>query len=104
MPVIRNKTYKKSGLYSLRVKGGLEYREHAAKPFLRYADGITVVLNCYSKVQFESSKTRGRGEVTKNETYFKEENLSFLDYDAIYSELQRYKTEKVRYNVNITRQ
>ena len=104
MPVIRNKSYKKSGLYSLRVKGGLDYREHAAKPFLRYADGITVVLDCYSKVQFESSKTRGSGEVTKNETYFKAENLSFLDYDSIYSELQRYKAEKVRYNVNITRQ
>ena len=32
------------------------------------------------------------------------EHLAFLDYDAIYSELQRYKTEKARYNVNITRQ
>ena len=31
------------------------------------------------------------------------EHLAFLDYEAIYSELQRYKTEKARHNVNVPR-
>jgi hypothetical protein len=55
-------------------------------------------------VQFESSQTRGSGEITKHEAVLRPEHLAFLDYDAIYSELQRYKLEKARYNVNITRQ
>lgn len=35
---------------------------------------------------------------------FSPEHLAFLDYEAIYSELQRYKVAKARHNVNITRQ
>lgn len=104
MPVIRNEVYKKSGLYSLRVKGGADFKKSAAKPFLRYEVGVPVVtLDCYSKVQFESSQKRGSGEVTKNTATLRPEHLAFLDYDAIYSELQRYKAEKSRHNVNITR-
>jgi hypothetical protein len=105
MPVIRNKEYKSRGLYSLRVKGGADFKKAAAKPFLRFESGLPVVtLDCYSKVQFESSQNRSVGEVTKNVAVLSPEHLAFLDYDAIYSELQRYKTEKARYNVNITRQ
>ena len=81
------------------------FKKAAAKPFLRYEPGVPIViLDCYSKVQFESSQKRSEGEVTKNVATLRHEHLAFLDYDAIYSELQRYKTEKARYNVNITRQ
>lgn len=105
MPVIRNKAHKKSGLYSLRVKGNADFKKAAAKPFLRFDNRIKpIIFDCYSKVQFESSQTRGSGEITKNEAVLRPEHLAFLDYDAIYSELQRYKMEKARYNVNITRQ
>jgi len=105
MPVIRNKEYKNSGLYSLRVKGDADFKKAAAKPFLRFESGLPVVtLDCYSKVQFESSQMKSTGEVTKNVAVLRPEHLAFLDYAAIYSELQRYKTEKSRHNVNITRQ
>lgn len=105
MPVIRNKAYKKSGLSSLRVKGNADFKIAASKPFLRFDDRIKpIIFDCYSKVQFESSQTRGSGEITKHEAVLRPEHLAFLDYDTIYSELQRYKLEKARYNVNITRQ
>jgi len=105
MPVIRNKAYQKTGLYSLRVKGGADFKKAAAKPLLQFEAGMPMVtLDCYSKVQFESSQTRSAGEVTKNESVLRPEHLAFLDYEAIYSELQRYKTEKARHNVNIPRQ
>ena len=105
MPVIRNKAFKKSGLYSLRVKGDADFKKSAAKPFLRFESGLPVVtLDCYSKVQFESSQKRNAGEVTKYVAALRPEHLAFLDYEAIYSELQRYKTEKARHNVNVTRQ
>lgn len=102
LPVIRNNQYKKSSLYSLQVKDNLDFKKHAPKPFLVYSDKIgTVVLDCYSKVQFESSNRKSSSEVTKNATTFKPENLAFLDYDGIYFELQKYKNKKSRYNVNI---
>ena len=105
MPVIRNKEYKNRGLYSLRVKGDVDFKKAATKPFLRYESGLPVItLDCYSKVQFESSQKRNAGEVTKNVAVLRPEHLAFLDYDEIYSELQRYKTEKARHNVNIARQ
>jgi len=105
MPVIRNKEFKKSGLYSLRVKGGADFKKAAAKPLFQFKDGLSVVtLDCYSKVQFESSQTCSVGEITKYEAVFSSKHLAFLNYEAIYSELQRYKTEKARYNVNIPRQ
>ncbi|NLB82419.1 MAG: DEAD/DEAH box helicase family protein, partial [Clostridiaceae bacterium] len=105
MPVIRNKEYKNKGLYSLRVKGNADFKKAAAKPILRFESSLpTVTIDCYSKVQFESSQKRSAGEVTKNVAVLSPEHLVFLDYDAIYSELQRYKTEKARHNVNITRQ
>lgn len=103
MPVIRNKDYKKSGLYSLRVKNNANFKTDAAKPSLEICNGILVILDCYAKVQFESSKSRGTGEVTKNQTYLHPKHLAFLNYDAIYNEMQRYKSEKARHNVNITR-
>lgn len=105
MPVIRNKAYKKSGLYSLRVKGNADFKKEAAKPSLRYDARVkTIVFDCYSKVQFETSQTRNSGEITKNEAVLRPEHLAYLDYNAIYSEIQRYKTEKARHNVIITRQ
>ena len=103
MPVIRNKDYKENGLYSLRVKNGADFKSAAPKVNLALSNGIFVDLDCYAKVQFESSQSRGAGEATKNETHFRHEHLEFLDYDAIYFELQRYRTEKARHNVNITK-
>jgi hypothetical protein len=104
MPVIRNKEYKKSGLYSLRVKGDADFKKAAAKLFLRFDSRIKpIVLDCYAKVQIEASQNRSTGEITKNRAVLRPEHLAFLNYDAIYSELQRYKTEKARHNVNITR-
>jgi len=104
MPVIRNKTYKNKELYSLRVKGNADFKKDASKPFLRFEEDMPLItLDCYSKVQFESSQRRRTGEVTKNTATLSPKHLQFLDYEAIYTELQRYKTEKARYNVNIRR-
>jgi len=101
MPVIQNREFKKDKLYTLRVRGGLDYRKHGEKPFLRYVEGVVVTLDCYAKVQFESSKTHSSNEVTKYQATLRPEHLAFLNYDRIYFELLRYKNKKARYNVNI---
>lgn len=105
MPVIRNTEYKNRGLYTLRVRGDANFKKEGPKPLLGFESGIPLVtLDCYSRVQFESSQKRTTGEITKHESVLKTEHLAFLDYDSIYFELQRYKNEKRRHNVNITRQ
>lgn len=103
LPVIRNRRYKKSGLYSLRIKDDLDFKKDAAKPFLRFADSIHIVLDCYAKVQFQTSQKRTIGEVTKNEAKLRPEDLAFLDYNSIYLQMQEYKNAKARYNVNISK-
>ncbi len=104
MPVIRNSEYKRRGLYSLRVKGDADFRKAAEKPFFRFEASVPVVtLDCYSKVQFESSQKQGTGVVTKNVEVFGPVHLAFLDYEKMYSELQQYKQEKARHNVHIMR-
>lgn len=104
MPVIRNKEYKERGLYSLRVKGDANFKRAGQKPFFQFDPNIPVVtLDCYSKVQFESSQGYGTGVVTKNAEVFSPVHLAFLEYERIYSELLRYKQEKARHNVHIRR-
>ena len=105
MPVIRNSVVKNRKLYTLKVRGDLDYKKHAAKPALKSRNDLgVIVLDCYAKLQFETSKAKNMDEVTKNETYFKEENLAFLNYDEIYFEMQRYKNEKARFNLNMSKQ
>lgn len=105
MPVIRNSVVKNRNLYTLKVRGDMDYKKHAAKPALKSRSDLSIiVLDCYAKLQFETSKAKSLDEVTKNETYFKKENLAFFNYDEIYFELQRYKNEKARFNLNISKQ
>ena len=102
MPVIKNKAYKKSKLYSLKIKENLNFKKRASKLLLTYNDKISgVVLDCYAKVQYETSTKKATEEITKHEDKFSEVNLAFLDYEIIYHEMQLYKNEKSRYNVNI---
>lgn len=105
LPVIRNKKYKKSKILTLKVRGDLNYKKHGPKPtFAEKKNTGVITLDCYTKVQFESSKKQaGSPEITKHTDYFSEINLTGLDYEEIYFELQRYKYEKSWYNLNIAK-
>jgi hypothetical protein len=105
LPVIRNKQYKKSKILALKVRGDLNYKKHGPKPTLAEKKNTGVItLDCYAKVQFESSKKQAAlSEITKQTGYFKDMHLAGLDYEEIFFELQRYKNEKGWYNLNIAR-
>ena len=105
LPVIRNKQYKRSKILTLKVRGDLNYKKHGPKPTLAENKNTGVItLDCYAKVQFESSKkSAAEVEITKQTGYFKEMHLAGLDYEEIYFELQRYKNEKSWYNLNIAK-
>lgn len=107
LPVIRNKSYKMAKILTLAVKNNLDYKKHAPKSFLRYKEGIKIILDCYAKVQFKSStrdNTSPTSDITKEAYTFSKKHYSLLDYEALYFDLQKYKNEKCRYNVNITMQ
>ncbi|MDD2476892.1 MAG: DEAD/DEAH box helicase family protein, partial [Dysgonamonadaceae bacterium] len=104
LPVRPNKAYKKSKLYSLRLKNNADFKTGVPKLQLKYNKDIFVELDCYAKVQFESYQERKVSETTKHEDILHPKHLAFLNYDTIYYEVLRHKTRKARHNVNITKQ
>jgi len=87
------------------VRGDLNYKKHSPKPTLAEKKNTGVItLDCYAKVQFESSKKQAaQAEITKQAGYFNEIHLAGLAYEQIYFELQRYKNEKSWHNLNIAK-
>ena len=105
MPVIRNyDSTKVNRLYTLKMREDLDYKKHAPKPTLSTSGTLgVVVLDCYAKLQFESSRLRYDHEVTKNVDTLKAKHRALFNYDEIYFELQRYKNEKARHNLNLSK-
>lgn len=73
--------------------------------FFTYLNKHKIVVDCRSKVQtIESTGSAGMNlESTTKEHTLAKEILPFLDYTRIYEELQRYKSEKLYYNITIDR-
>ena len=102
MPIIRNRKFKNRKLYSLQVKDGLEYKKDAAKLVLEYRNDIRVELDCYGKVQFETSKDRLGTEQIKNQGKLEQRHFAMIDLKKLFLILEKYKAEKLRYNMIIT--
>ena len=64
-----------------------------------------VIVDWYPKIQSKRSKTsKVTSSATKpNEGKLKEKHLAFIDFDSIYFELEQFKNEKARYNIQINR-
>lgn len=75
-------------------------------PETEYLQKNQVVLNWYPKIQAMKSGglTGGDMETIPNQTQFGARHVAFLDIDALYFELERFKAERGWYNLNLTRQ
>lgn len=64
-----------------------------------------VVLNWYPKIHAMKSggAPGGESEASPNETPLSPRHAAFLDVDALYFELERFKAERGWYNLNLTR-
>ncbi|NLG85493.1 MAG: DEAD/DEAH box helicase family protein [Firmicutes bacterium] len=107
LPVIKNLGSAK--LKVLRLKEDLDYRRDAPKPTLGLpTEAIKrhpVILNWYPRLQARQSlDMTTAGEAGREEVKLRPEHLVFLDWDAIYMELQEYKNERGWYNLNLPRQ
>ncbi len=78
----------------------------ANDPITEYLQRNQVLLNWYPKIQAMRSRglTGGDADIARNETHLTARHLAFLDFDRIYFELERFKSERGWYNMNLTRQ
>jgi len=107
LPVIKNLGSKK--LKMVRLREGIDFKKDGPKPALNhppeYLVRHPVVVDWYPKLQaMASGAGRTNGQAAKRDRcYFEESHLAFLDFDAIYFELQRFKNERAWHNLNLSR-
>jgi hypothetical protein len=105
LPVLKN--LGEVRLKTLRVKPGVDFKRQgprpAVGPVLDTLREYPVEVNWYLKLQALASQHGGpRSQPAElHEAKFTDAHLAFLDFDAIYFELQRFKNERAWYNLAI---
>jgi len=106
--VVKNLDGKK--LTSIRLKEGVDFKRQGPKPTLDEPSSFLlknqIVLNWYPKIQSQQSKelTRTADVGMPDEAHFEDKHLAFMDFDAIYFELQHFKNERAWHNLNLPRE
>ncbi|MGC8732523.1 MAG: DEAD/DEAH box helicase family protein, partial [Halothiobacillaceae bacterium] len=107
LPVIKNLGSKK--LKMVRLREGIDFKKDGPKPALDEPPESLVrhpvVVDWYPKLQAMAS---GSGRTSaqaaeRDQCFFEESYLAFLDFDAIYFELQQFKNERGWHNLTIPR-
>src|SRR5581483_1053564 len=107
LPVVKNLGTKK--LKIIRLREGIDFKKDGPKPALDeppdYLVRHPVVVDWYPKLQAMASGV-GRTSTQaaeRDQCYFEESHLAFLDLDAIYFELQQFKNERAWHNLALPR-
>ena len=105
LPVYRNISGKM--LKVVRVKKGMNFKKDAPRPTLggSSAKGCRVVLDWYPKIQAMKSgdKKAPLTVIEKKHHPLTVANVAFMDIDALWFELQKFKNERSWYNLTLTR-
>ncbi|MDT7688433.1 MAG: hypothetical protein QOE46_1192 [Acidobacteriota bacterium] len=107
LPVINNLGAKR--LRMIRLKEGVDFKRSGPKPTLARLDGqLTrqpITVDWYPKIQTQRSKgLRPTTDVAvKGSGKLESRHLAFLDVEAIFFELERFKNERSWYNLNLPR-
>src|SRR5438105_6952671 len=108
LPVVKNLDGKK--LASIRLKEGVDFKRQGPKPTLaeppkRLLDH-PVAVNWYPKLQSQQSKGVARTDdvAVLDVCSFGQKHLAFLDTEAVWFELQRFKNERAWFNLNLPRE
>lgn len=98
-------------LTSIRLKKGLDYKRDGPKPTLleptcearEFLLKHPVTLNWYPKIEARQSKglRSSSDNAVLYEAKFQDRHLAFMDFDAVYFELQRFKNERAWFNLNL---
>lgn len=114
LPVIPNYQKRKLKLKALRLKDGINFKKQGPKPVLATPSEPVpstqkVIINWYPKIQFKHS-LEGAGKIRElqtavlNETTFQKHHIAFMDIEAIYFEMQRFKNERTWYNLILSKE
>jgi hypothetical protein len=107
LPVVKN--LGKKPLKTIRLKDGIDFKKQGPKPTLDVPDDhfkrSRVIVDWYPRIQALAS-SHGQGVLDTaipNEAWFTNDHLAFLDFDGLYFDLQRSKSEHARYNLNLSK-
>jgi len=107
LPVVKNLGQRP--LKVIRLKEGVDFKKQGPKPTLDTPDEHIrknrVVVDWYPKIQALAS-IRGQGTVDAQapyECWFRKDHMAFLDIDSLYFDLQRLKSERAWYNLNLSK-
>lgn len=98
-------------LKTIRIKNGIDFKKQARRPVLSLPDEDMksslalnpIVIDWYPKIQSISSNDKHSVEGKKEKGQLNEKHLSFIDFDEVFFEIERYKNEKAWYNLSITK-
>jgi hypothetical protein len=104
LPVVRNMGDRK--LKVVRLKEGIDFKKQGPRPVLsseppKRLKDFPLVVDWYPRLEALASAGAAKTdrEASKEEGSFKESHLDFLDFDAIYFELQEFKNERGWFNL-----
>lgn len=107
LPVVKFKNLEQLKLKIIRLKEDIDFKKTGPKPTLELlvGDGVAVSLDWYPKIQ--SARSKGLQVIAdpaeKREGKLTKDHLAFLDWEALYFELEQFKNEKVWHNLNLQR-
>lgn len=98
-------------LKTIRLENGINFKKQARRPVLSLPDEDMksslalnpIVIDWYPKIQSISSNEKHSVEGKKEIGKLNEKHLSFIDFDDVFFEIERYKNEKAWYNLSITK-
>jgi len=104
LPCLRN--FESMRLKYPLLKKGINYKKDAPRPVLAEPDDYLlrtpVIVDWYPRIEAVQSKVAGiQVAATLNTSTLGPEQCVFLDYEALYFELQKYKNERCYYNLAI---
>lgn len=108
LPVIKN--LGSTRLKTLAMKAGINFKSQAAKLSLDLPDHRTfkgrIILDWYPKIQARQSQElhNNLGAASRYEGKLTDLHLAFMDIEAMYLELQQFKTERGWYLFNLSRE
>lgn len=106
LPVISNLGKVKIPLKIPKLKDDLNFKKDAGTFDLDIPPTVfatfPISLDLYSQLQVKESKSSSTEKIEKEKHKLTNEHLQFIDYQALYFEIEKFKSEKNYYNMNIS--
>jgi hypothetical protein len=107
LPVVKFPNVEQLKLKMVRLKEDIDFKRTGPKPTLGMLNDeqVVVTIDWYPKIQ--SARSKGIQTVVdpaeKREGKLTRDHLAFLDWEALFFDLEQFKNEKVWHNLNLPR-